>query len=166
MAEFLRRRSQASSGRGMVLSELLIRPIRADERLQWEPLWKGYQSFYQVAISDETTAVTWIRLHDPAEPMGALGAYLGGKLCGIAHYLFHRSCWTIGNYCYLQDLFVAERVRGRGLGRALIAAVEAEARAAGASRIYWLTQESNAAARALYDQLAERSGFIQYRKLF
>jgi GNAT superfamily N-acetyltransferase len=150
----------------MMLSELLIRPIRADERAQWEPLWKGYQSFYQVAISDETTAVTWIRLHDPAEPMGALGAYLGGKLCGIAHYLFHRSCWTIADYCYLQDLFVAERMRGRGLGRALIAAVEAEARAAGASRLYWLTQESNAAARALYDQLAERSGFIQYRKLF
>jgi GNAT superfamily N-acetyltransferase len=166
IAEFLRRRSQARVGRGMVLSEILIRTIRTDERTQWESLWKGYQSFYQVAISDETTAVTWMRLHDPAEPMGALGAYLGGKLCGIAHYLFHRSCWTIGNYCYLQDLFVAEEARRRGLARALIAAVEAEARAAGASRLYWLTQEGNAGARALYDRLAERSGFIQYRKLF
>jgi GNAT superfamily N-acetyltransferase len=166
MVEFLRRESQASSGRGMALSDELIRPIRADERTQWEALWKGYQSFYQVAISDETTAVTWIRLHDPAEPMGALGAYLSGKLCGIAHYLFHRSCWTIGDYCYLQDLFVAEDARGRGLGGALIQAVERQARAAGASRIYWLTQESNVVARALYDRLAERSGFIQYRKLF
>ena len=91
---------------------------------------------------------------------------MGGRLCGIAHYLFHRSCWTIGNYCYLQDLFVAEGARNLGLGRALIAAVEERARSAGASRVYWLTQESNAHARALYDKLAERSGFIQYRKLF
>lgn len=82
------------------------------------------------------------------------------------HYLFHRSMWTIGNYCYLQDLFVAEEARGLGLGRALIEAVYEAARNVGASRVYWLTQESNKTARALYDKLAERSGFIQYRKNF
>ena len=147
------------------MSRFSIRPVGVDERAAWEPLWKGYQTFYEVALSDETTAVTWARLHDPAEPMHILGAYVEGKLAGIAHYLFHRSCWTIGNYCYLQDLFVAEEARNLGAGRALIAAVEREARAAGASRIYWLTQEGNAAARALYDKVADRSGFIQYRKI-
>jgi GNAT superfamily N-acetyltransferase len=147
-------------------SDIIIRPIGLDERAAWEPLWKGYQTFYKVALSDETTAVTWRRLHDPAEPMGVLGAYVDGKLCGIVHYLFHRSCWTIGNYCYLQDLFVAEGMRDRGIGRALIAAVEKEARAAGASRVYWLTHETNTSAQALYDQVADRSGFIQYRKIF
>ena len=100
----------------------------------------------------------------PGVKFGEAGEY--EKLRGIAHYLFHRSCWTIGDYCYLQDLFVAEGARGRGLGRALILAVEQLARAAGASRLYWLTHETNAGARALYDRLAERSGFIQYRKLF
>jgi GNAT superfamily N-acetyltransferase len=150
----------------MAASKLEIRPLRLDERADWEPLWKGYQLFYKVVIPEETTRVTWTRLHDPAEPMEALGAYMDGRLRGIAHYLFHRSCWTIGNYCYLQDLFVAETARHLGLGRALIAAVEERARRAGASRLYWLTHESNAAARGLYDQLAERSGFIQYRKLF
>jgi GNAT superfamily N-acetyltransferase len=143
-----------------------IRPVGADERAAWEPLWKGYQIFYEVALSDETTAVAWARLHDPAEPMHILGAYVDGKLIGIAHYLFHRSFWSIGNYCYLQDLFVAEEARNLGAGRALIAAVERAARAAGASRIHWLTQESNASARALYDKVADRSGFIQYRKIF
>jgi GNAT superfamily N-acetyltransferase len=150
----------------MAAPNVTIRPIRADERVDWEPLWKGYQAFYKVVIPDETTAVTWARLHDPAEPMFALGAYLEDRLCGIVHYLYHRSCWTVGDYCYLQDLFVAEGARGRGLGRALIDAVEERARAAGASRIYWLTHETNARARELYDRLAERSGFIQYRKLF
>jgi GNAT superfamily N-acetyltransferase len=145
---------------------LVVHPVSADERADWEPLWKGYQAFYQVALSNETTTVTWARLHDPAEPMGVLGAYLNGRLVGIAHYIFHRSCWTVGDYCYLQDLFVAEDARGCGAGRALIEAVEKEARAAGASRIHWLTKEDNAGARALYDKLAERSSFIQYRKLF
>src|SRR5262245_29184819 len=143
-----------------------VRPIGRDERAQWEPLWKGYQTFYKTAISDDTTAKVWERLHDPAEPMGVLGAYVDGKLRGIVHYIFHRSCWSIGDYCYLQDLFVAEGERNLGLGRALIAAVEEKARASGASRIYWLTHETNTDARALYDKVAERSGFIQYRKLF
>jgi GNAT superfamily N-acetyltransferase len=97
--------------------------------------------------------------------MWLLGGYLDGTLLGIVHYLYHRSCWTISDYCYLQDLFVAEPARGRGVGRALIEAVYGEARAAGASRVYWLTHETNASARALYDTLADRPGFIQYRKL-
>ena len=150
----------------MAASNATIRAIRADERADWEPLWKGYQAFYKVVISEQTTSMTWARLHDPAEPMEVLGAYMGDRLCGIVHYLFHRSCWTIGDYCYLQDLFVAEGVRNLGLGRALILAVEERARGAGASRVYWLTHETNTDARALYDRLAERSGFIQYRKLF
>ena len=150
----------------MAAPNATIRAIRVDERADWEPLWKGYQAFYKVVISEQTTAMTWARLHDPAEPMEVLGAYMGDRLCGIVHYLFHRSCWTIGDYCYLQDLFVAEGVRNLGLGRALILAVEERARAAGASRVYWLTHETNTDGRALYDRLAERSGFIQYRKLF
>ena len=100
-------------------------------------------------ISDATTAVTWARLHDPAEPMGVLGAYVDGKLCGIVHYLFHRSCWTVGDYCYLQDLFVAEGHAQSGPRARADEAVEERARAAGASRVYWLTHETNTDARAL-----------------
>jgi GNAT superfamily N-acetyltransferase len=145
---------------------VIVRAVSEAERAAWEPLWKGYQTFYEVSLSDEVTAVTWQRLLDPAEPMGVLGAYLDGRLVGIAHWIAHRSCWTIGNYVYLQDLFVASEARGRGIGRALIEAVCKIAREAGASRVHWLTHETNIGARALYDQVAERPGFIQYRKLF
>jgi GNAT superfamily N-acetyltransferase len=146
-------------------ARLIIRPIGADERADWEPLWISYLRFYGSSQSDDAMSITWTRLHDPAEPMFALGAYADGRLIGIAHYVFHRSFWTVGDYCYLQDLFVAPEARGFGAGRALIAAVEAAARKGGASRIHWLTKEDNVTARALYDRVAERSGFIQYRKL-
>jgi GNAT superfamily N-acetyltransferase len=151
---------------GIRAAGFLIRPVGKGERAAWEPLWKGYQAFYEVALSEEATDKAWERLHDPAEPMFILGAYVEGKLTGIVHYLFHRSMWTVGNYCYLQDLFVAGEARGLGLGRALIEAVYEAANNVGASRVYWLTQESNISARALYDKVAERSGFIQYRKVF
>jgi GNAT superfamily N-acetyltransferase len=150
----------------MSARDVVIRKIGIGERAAWEPLWRGYLAFYETSVSQETNDVLWARLHDPAEPMFALGAYVDNELLGIVHYIFHRSCWTIGDYCYLQDLFVAEGTRGLGLGRALIGAVEAKAREAGASRVHWLTKEDNHTARALYDELAQRSGFIQYRKLF
>ena len=145
---------------------IVIRAVGEGERAAWEPLWKGYLDFYKTTLQKETWDVTWARLHYTAEPMFELVGYVDGRLLGIAHYLFHRSCWTVGNYCYLQDLFVAEEARGHGLGQALIEAVEKAAREGGASRIYWLTHESNAVARGLYDKLADRPGYIQYRKLF
>ena len=146
-------------------ADIVIRPLGPDERAAWEPLWKGYLTFYKATLPPEQNDITWARLHDPAEPMHLIGAYVDGKLQGIVHYLFHRSTWTTGDYCYLQDLFVAEGGRNHGLGRALIEAVYVQARAAGASRVYWLTHETNDVARALYDKLADRSGFIQYRKM-
>jgi GNAT superfamily N-acetyltransferase len=147
------------------MAEVAIRPLGPEDRADWEPLWAGYLAFYEATIPSTVTETTWARLNDPAEPMHALGAFVDGQLVGIVHYLFHRSTWTTGDYCYLQDLFTAEAARGRGAGRALIEAVYERARAADASRVYWLTQEGNATARALYDKLADRSGFIQYRKM-
>ena len=141
-----------------------IRPVGEDEREAWNPLWAGYLAFYKTELAADTSDLTWMRFHDPVEPMFALGGYVDGNLAGFAHYLFHRSTWAPHRYCYLEDLFVAETARGRGLGRALIEAVYDKARAAGCSRVYWQTHETNAVAQVLYNTVAERSGFIVYRK--
>lgn len=141
----------------------IVRPLAAADHDAWLPLWQGYQRFYRTEIAPEVTARTWSRLLDPAEPMHALGAEHGGRLIGITHYLFHRTTWSVGDNCYLQDLFVEETARGLGAGRALIEAVSAAAEAACAARVYWLTAEDNPA-RALYDKVARYSGFIQYRR--
>ncbi|ABE39727.1 GCN5-related N-acetyltransferase [Rhodopseudomonas palustris BisB5] len=143
-----------------------IHPVGPDERDAWEPLWNGYLDFYKATLTPGTSDVTWGRFHDPAEPMYLLGGYVDGKLTGIVQFLYHRSCWTAGDYCYLQDLFVADSARGLGLGRKLIEAVYDRAKADGCSRVHWLTQTSNATARLLYDRIADDSGFMQYRKLF
>jgi GNAT superfamily N-acetyltransferase len=148
------------------MTDIAIRPLARSDRAQWEPLWRGYLAFYETSVPAEVTDLTFARFFDEAEPMHALVAKRGGGIVGIVHYIFHRSTWTKGPYCYLQDLFTAEHARGVGIGRKLIEAVYERAKAQGASRVYWLTQESNATARALYDKLADRSGFIQYRKLF
>jgi GNAT superfamily N-acetyltransferase len=147
------------------MADVTIRPLRQDERSAWESLWQGYLTFYKAALAPGATDTAWQRLQDPAEPMHLLGAFLDGRLVGIVHYIFHRSTWTVGNYVYLQDLFTTEEARGKGVGRTLIEAVYERAKAAGASRVHWLTHETNETARLLYDRVADRSGFIQYRKL-
>lgn len=104
------------------------------------------------------------RFFDADEPVHALVAEGNGQLLGLAHYLFHRSTTAIAPICYLQDLFTAESARGCGIARALIAEVYAQAKSAGSSRVYWQTHETNHTAQRLYDKVAERSGFIVYRK--
>ena len=140
-----------------------IRPLTPADRAAWDPLWAAYLRFYEATIPQTTTDLTWGRFHDPAEPMTALGAFADDRLVGIVHAIFHRSCWLPTESCYLQDLFVEADQRGKGTGRALIEAVYALARARGVTRVHWLTHETNATARRLYDEIATRSGFIQYR---
>lgn len=145
-----------------------IRPVSRQDYAQWLPLWLGYNAFYGRAgvtsLPDAIIAMTWARFFDPDEPVHALVADRGGQLLGLAHYLFHRSTITIEPSCYLQDLFTSESARGQGVGRGLIEGVYDQARIAGSHRVYWQTHETNRTAMQLYDQVAEKSGFLVYRK--
>ncbi len=146
----------------------IIRFVKADDYDNWLPLWDGYNRFYgrfdATALPQALTRTTWQRFFDAAEPMHALVAERDGALIGLVHYLFHRSTTLMNPICYLQDLFTDQSCRGGGIGRALIEAVYERARAAGSERVYWQTHETNAAAMVLYNQVADRSGFLVYRK--
>jgi len=146
------------------MAGVVVREVVREDFAQWLPLWTGYNTFYKRTAPDEVTRTTWARFFDGYEPMHALVADGGGTLIGLAHYIFHRNTSLIGPTCYLQDLFTAEAARGQGVGRALIDAVYARAKATGSPRVYWQTHETNTAAQALYDKVATRSGFIVYRK--
>jgi GNAT superfamily N-acetyltransferase len=145
---------------------VLVRPVATADYAAWRPLWDGYNRFYgrhgPTALPEQITAATWQRFLTPDEPVHALVAEQSGQLIGIAHYLFHRSTTRLDDVCYLQDLFTAEPLRGRGVGRQLIQAVYQAARAAGSRRVYWQTHTTNAAGRLLYDKVAAHEGFIVY----
>jgi GNAT superfamily N-acetyltransferase len=152
-----------------VSEPVTVRAVVREDFPQWQPLWDGYNAFYgrsgPTALPDEITRITWSRFFDAYEPVHALVAESGGRLLGLAHYLFHRNTIQIAPSCYLQDLYTLEQARGRGVGRALIEALYQRAREAGAPRVYWHTHETNHTAMQLYDRLAEKSGFVVYRKL-
>lgn len=140
----------------------LVRAVTSEDRGEWQRLWLGYLAFYHSTVPDSTLETTWRRLLDPAEPVDGALAVAGGMPAGLVHFIEHRSCWTVGNYLYLQDLFVDPSMRGKGVGRGLIEHVYAEGTRRGCARVHWLTHETNTNARFLYDQLAEQPGFVQY----
>ena len=148
---------------------MIVRPVERADFDRWLPLWNGYNAFYgrsgATALSEDITRTTWSRFFEAAEPVRALVAERDGELAGLAHYLFHRSTIAIADTCYLQDLYTTEAARGHGVGQALIEAVYAAAAKAESARVYWQTHETNATARRLYDRVAERSGFLVYRRL-
>jgi GNAT superfamily N-acetyltransferase len=146
-------------------NSITIRPINDTDFSQWQPLWEGYNTFYKRTLPPEVTELTWKRFLDPSEPMYALVAESDGRLIGLVHYLFHRNTAMTSNVCYLQDLFTNESLRGQGVGRKLIEAVYKKAKAQGSPRVYWQTHETNQQAMKLYDKVADKSGFLVYRKL-
>jgi GNAT superfamily N-acetyltransferase len=152
-----------------VSDKMLIRPVQHGDFAQWKPLWDGYNAFYgrkdKTALPDEITNLTWSRFFDGYEPLHALVADCSGQLLGLAHFLLHRSTTPLTSNCYLQDLFTQETARGKGVGRALIEEVYQCARRAGCNRVYWQTHETNETAMKLYDKVAEKSGFLIYRKV-
>ena len=143
-----------------------VRPFQARDEVAWRRLFAGYIAFYRASVAEEVIDATWQRLISGGEGvlMGLLAVDEADAPIGLAHILFHRSTWSPSWYCYLEDLFVDPAQRSRGVGRALIEAVYREADARSATRTYWMTQESNAVARRLYDQLATKAPFVQYRR--
>jgi GNAT superfamily N-acetyltransferase len=147
-----------------------IRPAEREDFDQWLPLWEGYNRFYgrfgETALPAPITAMTWERFFDAYEPVHALVAESGGRLVGLAHYIFQRNTIMIEPTCYMQDLFASEAARSQGVGRLLIEGVYRQAQQAGLGGVYWHTHESNAAARQLYDRVAANTGFLVYKHRF
>lgn len=147
------------------MTEITIRPLARSDEPEWRRLWTAYLEFYKTSVPEEVYATTWERLLDDGdyEPNGLI-AEVDGKPVGLVHYMFHRTCWTVGNNCYLQDLYADPAIRGKGIGRALIKAVYEKADAAGAANVYWMTQDFNQTARKLYDRIAKLTPFIKYQR--
>lgn len=141
-----------------------IRDIRAEDRAGWEPMWEGYNTFYERTVPTEATDHTWGLLLDPdTEPFGFV-AETDGTLIGFTHFWFQGTTAAILPKCYLQDLFVDPASRGKRVGALLIEAVYEAADKHGNSEVYWLTQHFNERGRALYDRIGKLTPFIKYHR--
>lgn len=143
--------------------EISVAPVQQDDYLQWLPCWIKYQQFYEVQLSEETTIATWQRFFNTEQPIYCAVARQGTELLGFVHYVFHGSTWSVNDFCYLEDLFVAENCRGKQIGKQLIEYVKQQATQRNCGRLYWHTQEKNSTAQRLYDWVAEKPGVIEYR---
>ena len=145
--------------------QLTIRRLSPTDRAEWDVLWQGYLTFYKHSLVDDVTSDVFSRLTSDDPHFVGLGAFdAKARLIGTAHYVVHRSTWTTGWYCYLEDLFVAPENRGSGAARALIEEIYRRADEAGWSRVYWTTQDHNATARLLYDRIAGLTEFLVYER--
>jgi GNAT superfamily N-acetyltransferase len=143
-----------------------VRRLEARDKPAWLGLFKGYIEFYKATVPEDVIEMTWKRLMEGAPDfhIALVAVDAADKPVGLAHVLFHRSTWSPTSYCYLEDLFVDPAQRAKGAGRALIEATYREADARKCTRTYWATQDFNYRARALYDQVATKSVFVQYRR--
>ena len=143
-----------------------IRDAAPGDEADWRRLWAGYVAFYRVAVSPDVTTTTWGRIIDPATPLFMRVAVLDGHVVGFAICLLHEATWVKEPVCYLEDLFLDEAVRGKGIGKALLDDLVENAKANGWARLYWHTDEGNQTARRLYDKYTEADGHVSYRKSF
>lgn len=142
-----------------------IRRLEARDRKHWEELFRDYIAFYRADVPDAVIDLTWRRiLGEQPDILGLAAVTATGRPVGFALAIFHISTWSPTTYCYLEDLFVTPSARGQGAARRLIEALYEEADARGATRTYWVTEADNAVARGLYDRLAKRAPFVQYRR--
>ena len=143
--------------------KIVVAPVKGEDYSKWLSYWLSYQEFYEVQLSEDTTNKTWQRFLDPNEDMYCAVAKKGQEILGFVHYVFHGSTWSVNEFCYLEDLFVAENTRGKNIGKHLIEYVNQKARENQCERLYWHTQEKNLTAQRLYDWIAEKPGVIEYR---
>ncbi|SFR99790.1 Acetyltransferase (GNAT) family protein [Agrococcus baldri] len=144
------------------MSEISVRALAAADRERWQELFHGYRTFYGNPHDDAVAERVWQWALDPARQVQALVAELDGEVVGIAHWRrFARP--SVGETgIYLDDLFADPAARGKGVGRALIARLQAIAAHEGASVVRWITADDNATAQRLYDRVATKTRWLTY----
>ncbi|MCR6501339.1 GNAT family N-acetyltransferase [Shinella sp. CPCC 101442] len=145
------------------MTNFSIRPVRADDRSQWDTLYQGYADFYKVAQTHEMRETVWSwLLHETKESRGLLAVSPDGKVLGLTHFRPFARPLSATTGCFLDDLFVSPDARGLGVADALIEAVRDVAAENGWSVVRWITAENNYRGRGVYDRVASKTNWVTY----
>lgn len=151
--------------------KVTIKPLQQSDKSAWLNLWHSYHAYHDIKIADDITENAWQKLmtHNHVHGFGAFledgqnEAMHETALVGFAHTVVHTKIWRQTNRLYLEDLCVAESVRGNGIGKQLIIHLHHFARLQGYNRLYWTTDKTNKPAQALYNQVAKLSNKLHYQ---
>lgn len=141
-----------------------VRHLQVQDKSCWQDLYLSYLRFYESEPVEASTELLWDRLTRLEPDIQGLVAEVDGEVVGIAHFHYQLSTWSDTSHCYLEDLYVAESARGKGVATALIRKVEDLAIQKKCSELFWITKESNSTARKLYEKVASQSEFVRYEK--
>lgn len=142
---------------------LTIRPVKAEDRAEWDVLYQGYATFYKVEQTEEMRDTVFGWLMDATHGSNGLVAVdEAGKLIGLTHYRPFVSCLKAVTNCFLDDLFVDPAARGSGAADALIEGVRKVADEKGWPVVRWITADDNYRGRGVYDKVATRTMWITY----
>lgn len=145
------------------MTNFSIRPVRADDRSQWDTLYQGYADFYKVTQTPEMRETVWSWLLDETkESRGLLAVSPDGKVLGLTHFRPFARPLSATTGCFLDDLFVSSDTRGLGVADALIEAVRGVAAENGWSVVRWITAENNYRGRNVYDRMASKTNWVTY----
>jgi ribosomal protein S18 acetylase RimI-like enzyme len=134
------------------MTALAIRRATLDDLDALAPLFDAYRRFYEQP-GDVALASAYLHARLERGESTILLAEADGDLLGFVQ-LYPTWCSVAAARIFvLYDLFVDDRVRRGGVGRALMRAAQDFGRAAGAVRLDLSTARTNARAQALYESL-------------
>jgi GNAT superfamily N-acetyltransferase len=144
------------------VSAVIVRDVAPGDRDAWQTLYRGYRDFYGKPHDDAIYDRVWQWLHDATHETRGLVAELDGTPIGIGHYRTFARPIDGGTGLYLDDLFTAAEARGTGAGTAILHRLAEIARDEGSTLVRWITAESNATARRLYDRVTDQTAWVTY----
>jgi GNAT superfamily N-acetyltransferase len=133
-----------------------IRPATPADGPRVAAMCAGLSTAEGLGIASRFTAEAFRR--DGFGPDPAFSCLIAEAEGDAIGYALHCRDYDTDHLCrsvYLADLYVETAARGRGVGRALMAAVARDSRAEGARLMMWGVLKSNQAARRFYATLGE-----------
>lgn len=144
---------------------LIVRDIAPEDQDVWRTLFRAYGVFYETDITDEILAHVWSAIRgDAIRALVAVrsGGQQDGAVVGFAHVRTYTATFAVGEDWHLEDLYVDPSARAGGVATAIIEHIVKIARREGGGILRWVTSESNATARRVYDKLATLKDWVTY----